>query len=589
MYNPLFRRRGEQKVHARIVVSIVAFLPKALGRIARFRIRPSVNRENFMQALRRRRQNTWVVGVALSAVAALAQAGSVSAISPPSSVAKSAPRVLQVGTYRGHKGAYSTIQSAVNGARPGDWILIAPGDYHEQGTPQAGVFVTTPSIHLRGMDRNSVVVDGTKPGASRCSADPDAQEFGASGGGRNGIEIFQVDGVSVENLTACNFHGDANGNQGNQIWWNGGDGSGQIGMGSYHGAYLTASSTFYQAGRPTLAQYGIFVSNARGPGVIDHAYASNMSDSAFYIGACADCNAVLRNVHAQNSAQGYSGSNSGGHLVLENSEWDHNQAGIVPSSLAGADPPSPQDGACPNQPGKSCTLIQYNYVHDNNNPNTPAAGLAATVPVGTGIDLTGGHNNTVQFNLVSDNASWGILLNDYADSTPSDGSAGYCRGGTADFNTPSPFDQLYGPLIPCFFSSFGNHIEGNLFLGNGSFGNATNGDLGNAALAYPINNCFDDNVDLANGSPSSSPANLQKPSVAGVCGEPWKPNTAQEFLLIEQLGCASLGPASGACAGLPPPLYPLQTQVQLLPIPREPSMSNPCAGVPASSWCEQGP
>ena len=537
-----------------------------------------------MDSVRSIRQKSILVAALLTALTPAVAADAAYAVRPPP-VAKHAPRVLRVGTYNGRKGAYPTIQSAVNAATEGDWILIAPGDYHEQGNAQAGVFVTTPDIHLRGMDRSSVVVDGTLPGSRPCSAAASAQNFGAGGAGRNGIEVFQADGVTVENLTACNFMGDANGNMGNQIWWNGGDGSGHIGMGSYHGAYLTASSTFFEPAKPHAAQYGIFVSNARGPGLIENAYASNMSDSAFYIGACPDCNAVLRNVHAQNSAQGYSGSNSGGHLVLEYSEWDHNQAGIVPSSLAVGDLPSPQDGACPNQPGKSCTLIQYNFVHDNNNPNTPAAGLAATVPVGTGIDLTGGHNNTVQYNLVTDNASWGILLNDYSDFTPNDGTATYCRGGTADYAPPPPFDQLYGSLIPCFFHSFGNHVENNLFLGNGSLGNATNGDLANAALVDPVNNCFVDNADLQTGAPSSSPAKLQSPTVAGVCGKPWSPDTAQEFVLIEQLGCAALGPASGACAGLPPPLYPLRTQVQLLPIPRDPAMTNPCAGVPANNWC----
>ncbi len=28
-------------------------------------------------------------------------------------------------------GQYSTIQAAVDAAKPGDWILVAPGDYHE--------------------------------------------------------------------------------------------------------------------------------------------------------------------------------------------------------------------------------------------------------------------------------------------------------------------------------------------------------------------------------------------------------------------------------------------------------------------------
>jgi len=514
-----------------------------------------------------------------------------------------APRVLQVGSLHGDAGHYATIQAAVNDARPGDWILIGPGDYHENGGvdaegAQVGVLITTPGIHLRGMDRNHVVVDGTVPGAATCSAVPADQDVQA--GGRNGIEILMVDGVSVENLTVCNFLGDPFGNQGNQIWWNGGDGSGVIGMGAYHGAYLTATSTYFDPSNPPLpnvaqnAQYGVFASNSRGPGLIEYTYASNMADSSFYVGACPDCNAVLNYVHAQNSAQGYSGSNSGGHLVLQNSEWDHNQAGIVPSSLAVFDLPSPQNGACPSNPGKSCTLIQYNLVHDNNNPNTPASGLAATVPVGTGIELTGGINNTVQYNVVTNNGSWGILLNDFADySAELYGVANApCTGGQANFTPVSPYDQLYeappapgipGLPIPCYFSSFGNRIMGNVMYGNGLFGNPTNGDLANAALPYPTNNCFSGNNHLNGGKPTSSPHNLQDPSVAGVCGQPWNPNTRQEFELTAELGCASLG----LCTGLPGPGYPVRTTVRMFPNPHDPGMTDACAGVPENSWCPE--
>ena len=515
----------------------------------------------------------------------------------------SPPGVLQVGTFDGVAGGYQTIQDAVNAAHPGDWILIAPGTYHEAGADVAGVLIMIPGIHLRGMDRNLVVVDGTNSNPSTCSSRPADQNFGINGNGRNGIEVLKVDGVTIDNLTVCNFLGDLFGNNGNQIWWNGGDGSGKIGMGAYSGSYLTASSTFYQKGTPIsaqqLAQYGVFSSNAKGPGSISYSYASNMSDSGFYIGACADCNTVLNYVHAQNNAQGFSGSNAGGHLVLENSEWDLNQAGIVPSSLAVYDPPSPQNGACPHDAGASCTLIQGNYVHDNNNPNTPAAGLAAIVPVGTGIDLRGGINNTVQNNYVSHNGAWGILLNDFADFSPPPFPRTYCEGGTQNYTPPSPYDQLYLPPyvpppapggppslpIPCYFSSFGNKVLNNSFLNNGFFGNDTNGDLANAALPYSTDNCFQGNVNLRAGTPSSSPSDLQDPSVGGTCGAAWNPNTQQEYSLTLQLGCDSLGPPSGACTGLRGPLYPLQKQVQLLPIPRLAGMSNPCDGVPQNSWC----
>ena len=485
-------------------------------------------------------------------------------------------KVLRVGTWHGKQGGFTSIQSAVDAASPGDWILIAPGTYHETGTHTDGVRITKPDLHLRGLERNSVVIDGTKAGFGTCSSDPAAQVIGPGGAGRNGIEVFKVDGVTIENLTVCNFL-DGNGGGGTQIWWNGGDGSGAIGMGSYHGAYLTASTTFYS--HSNSASYGIFVSNARGPGAIERSYASNMSDSSFYVGACPDCNAVLREVHAQNSPQGFSGSNAGGHLVLERSEWDHNRVGIASTSLANDDRPSPQDGACPGKPGKSCTLIQNNNVHDNNNPNTPAEGIAAIVPIGTGIFLSGGRNDTVRENLITGNGAWGVLLNDYPD-----GSQPACDGGVAFFNPPSPYDQILGPVIPCYFHSFGNRVFKNRFADNGYFGNDTNGDLANAVLDYPIRNCFRDNEELKKGKVTSSPVNIEDPAVLGSCSGPWVGHPAQEVPLFLQILCDTFGPASGACSATDH--YPTQSTVTLLPIPRERGMDDPCDGVPSNSWCE---
>src|SRR5690349_8626438 len=127
------------------------------------------------------------------------------------------PRVLRVGSFHGNRGQFKSIQAAVDKAHPGDWILVAPGDYHERadrtrppgGAPPAGVLIRKPHLHLRGMNRNGVTVDGTKPGSERCSRKTGAQDFGLTeeGGriGRNGIVAFKASDVSIENLTVCNF------------------------------------------------------------------------------------------------------------------------------------------------------------------------------------------------------------------------------------------------------------------------------------------------------------------------------------------------------------------------------------------------
>ena len=80
------------------------------------------------------------------------------AVIAPAANAKAHTKVLLVGSYKGIPGQYRTIQAAVNAAKPGDWILVGPGDYKTKtgakvpGQPAlaAGVLVTTPDLYLRG-------------------------------------------------------------------------------------------------------------------------------------------------------------------------------------------------------------------------------------------------------------------------------------------------------------------------------------------------------------------------------------------------------------------------------------------------------
>ena len=526
-------------------------------------------------------------------VAAGALAASFSLAVPATSAA--APAVLRVGTWNGIAGQYRTIAAAVDAAKPGDWILVAPGDYHEQmdhaaglhGDATGGVELDKADLHLRGMDRNGVVIDGTKPGAPKCSAKASDQDLGVLDGsnhpaGRNGVEAFEVSGVSIENLTVCNFLDGSDGG-GNQIWWNGGDGTGTINMGPYSGAYLSATTTYYESGQPA-GSYGIFVSNARGPATISHTYASNMDDSDYYVGACSDCNVVIDDAHAQSSALGYSGTNSGGRITIQNSEFDHNKTGLSTNSQNNDDAPSPQDGACPTgvegPTGTSnCWIFRDNLVHDNNDANVPSAGSADLGPPGTGVVISGGRNDIVEGNTFTNNGSWAVLTVPFIDmGTPP--PIAHCDGGV---------DNWMGSGW-CYYADWGSEIANNTFSHNGSFGNPTNGDLGDISDPQPTEpgNCWHGNTD-ADGV-TSAPADLQ--ATNGTCGQTNQGGAPVDLTdvtdpstLVGQVVCATelLGPCAPDFGS-----YPRTTEVALMPLPAEPSMPDPCAGVPADPWCPAG-
>ena len=453
---------------------------------------------------------------------------------------------------------YSTIQGAVDAAHAGDWILIWPGVYHEKATAKQGVLITTPDLHLRGLDRNRVIVDGSNGSAGNpCPADKASQDFTA----RSGVVVSKASGGSIENLTVCDYLAAAGGGQGNEIWWNGGDGSGKIGMGAFKGDYLTATSLYTPSAASDPQQwayYGIFASNAAGPGLISHSYAANMADSDYYVGACARvCNTTLDHVRATNSQLGYSGTNAGGKVIIRNSEWDNNRTGLAPNTLNNEDAPPPQDGRCPGSQTQSCFVIENNYIHDNNNPNVPSSGV--TPALGAGVELSGGKYDTVRYNRIENQGAWGIVTHDFPDpSAPPPVS--HCEGGV----------QI---STICYFRSMGDQIYGNHLAHNGSFKNPTNGDLANQAIWAP-QNCFTGNVDTA-GKLTTDPAGLQT-APGKTCGRP-----GDTVLLFAELLCST---GFTTCI-VPNANYPARTHITMAALPRLTSMPHPCRGLPAATWC----
>ena len=474
-------------------------------------------------------------------IALLAATVALAAVLAGSAPAKS-QHVLRVGK---QNATYKTIQSAVNAAHSGDWILVAPGDY--KGT----VRIKTPGIHLRGMSRTGVIVDGTKSGPA-CSSKASDQNFKRGDQG-NGIEVLKADGVWIENLTVCNFLG-----EGNQVWWNGGDGSGKIGMKSWYGSFLSTTTTFFDAKKPQ-ATYGLFASNAKGPGVLTDSYGTNMNDAAFYVGACHPCNTTLKRVKGEFNTLGYSGTNSSG-VTIQNSEFDQNFAGISTDSENNDDAPSPQLGS----------TFKNNYVHDNNNPNVPSNPEGLRI-AGVGIIVTGGRHNVISGNRVESNGAWGILLAPFPDVRKPPKVA-HCQGGDASKNPDG--------TVSCYFDDFDNSVFANKLKNNGFFGNPTNGDLGDISGQNAQANCWHDNVRSDGSAATSEPSDLQ--TARATCKTPGHGDDLTSELAAQALCDSEL---VGPCADDPTHHYPRTTTIKVHKLPKLAGMKDPCKGVPKNPWC----
>jgi hypothetical protein len=241
-----------------------------------------------------------------------------------------------------------TLQRAIAEASPGDTITLAAGTYPGGNVVPRGKH----DITIRGVDRNDVALDGADQR-------------------KNGI-VVHADGVSILNLSAHNFLLNA-------VYWDGGD--------RFRASYVTAWN---------VGGYGIYTEDAE-QGVLDHDYVSGAADAAYYVGECRPCGATLSQVVARLSAVGYSGTNASG-VVIRDSVWDSNGAGIVPNTYA--------NEALPPQ-GR--TTIVRNTITNSGRARVPIHTTLAGF-VGIGIAVAGGNENTISRNRVTGSERFGIAV-----------------------------------------------------------------------------------------------------------------------------------------------------------------------------------
>lgn len=298
---------------------------------------------------------------------------------------------------------YPTIQEAVDAASEGDLILIAPGVYKE------AVDVVTNDLTIRGLDRDTVVLDG---------------EFELD----NGIRVLGANGVAVENLTAVNYT--ANG-----VFW--------IQSTGYRASYITT----YRTG-----DYGIYAFDSI-KGQIEHSHTIGSRDAGVYIGQCYPCDAVVTDVIASHNGLGYSGTNSGGNLLIVNSVWHNNRVGIVPNSGSYE--------LC--YPERETTIVG-NLVYDNNQADTAAISVALLAQ-GNGILIAGGIANVVERNRVDDHFRTGIGLVPFLEEAPNDDLPTEDEWSlSCDESRELPIEDPGGAIL---WDSFDNVVRDNVVSNSG--------------------------------------------------------------------------------------------------------------------------
>jgi hypothetical protein len=308
-----------------------------------------------------------LTSAAICAGAALALAPAAGAVDypPPSKPSggtgkpKGPFRTLKV--CKGKKSCFPTIQTAVNEARPGETVKVAPGTYRE-----------------------AVKIVGAKKRYIKLVGDPKAPEKvlleakGMKKSGANGVLINGADEVTVNGFTARHYSA---------------NGFFAVNVNGY---------TFTNLRAYLVGVYGVYAFNSIGGSITDSEAAWN-NDAGFYIGQTPPqtkpVRSIVRNITSYGNVLGWSGTNMR-YVTISKSKFYNNGVGVVPNALS----------------SEKYAPAEFNVITDNdifwNNFNyyagapfklgKPAAD-STPYPIGIGVLLFGGRHNQIDNNRIFGN------------------------------------------------------------------------------------------------------------------------------------------------------------------------------------------
>jgi hypothetical protein len=257
-------------------------------------------------------------------------------------------------TSRNVPSEYPTIQAAVDAARPGDLVRIAPGTYREAVVVPAA----KTDVVIRGDDRNRVVVDG------------------GNGRRQQGISVH-ASGVAIENLTVRGF------------------GSDGIAFAPPRGADKPIDG--WRVTYVTVANDGLHGVDAVGSrgGLIEHVLASGHGVAGLRIGRCQPCDTLVTDSVAERGLSGLDAIDAGGNIVVAHSQFRDNRIGVMLVTEGDDDGLHQQD-----------TAVVGNVIADNDNRHAAGRGDA----FGVGVLVRGARRGGIARNLITGHPGAGVLL-----------------------------------------------------------------------------------------------------------------------------------------------------------------------------------